>query len=376
MSSSTTVRSLPLAGERFTGTESAAGDVPVRRHRDRPRPGVRPGRRRPRRGRSAKAALAGGPLPRWKRAEVLDRAARAAGRAPRRVRRDHRPRGGQADQDGTGRGRAGGRHVPVRRRRGAHAGRRRRRPRRHRQRRGQGRVHDARADRRRRRDQPVQLPAQPRRPQAGAGDRRRLPRRAQAGQPDAVQRHRPRRAADRRLRAAGRVAARRHRRRLDGRQRHRRPRRHRPDHVHRIARRRLVDPRAGAAQEGRARARQQRPGDHRGRQRLEGGGGEDQGRRLLPRRAELHLDAAGARPRRHRRRVPRRPRQGGLVAGRRRPDGRGHRRVGADLRGRARPGRGVDRRGDGAGRDGGVRRRGRRATGCSGRRSSPTSRRR
>ena len=41
------------------------------------------------------------------------------------------------------------------------------------------------ADRRRRRDQPVQLPAQPRRAQARARDRRRLPGGAEAGEPDA-----------------------------------------------------------------------------------------------------------------------------------------------------------------------------------------------
>ena len=61
------------------------------------------------------------------------------------------------------------------------------------------------------------------------------------------------------------------------------------------------------------------------------GGGEDQGRRVLPRRAELHLDAAHPRPRRHRRRVHRGARQGGVVARRRRSAGRGDRRVGADL---------------------------------------------
>ena len=121
---------------------------------------------------------------------------------------------------------------------------------------------------------------------------------------------------------------------------------------------------AGAAEEGRPRARQQRPGDHRGRQRLDVGGGEDQGRRVLPRRAELHLDAAHLRPRRHRRRVRRDARQGGVVARRRRPDGRGDRRVGADLRGRARPGGVVGRRGRGRGRDGRPRRRASTTTAC------------
>jgi acyl-CoA reductase-like NAD-dependent aldehyde dehydrogenase len=69
------VRALPLAGERFTGTESAAvsspydgheiGRVPVCSAADVDRAVA-----------VAKAALAGGPLPRWKRAEVLDNAAR------------------------------------------------------------------------------------------------------------------------------------------------------------------------------------------------------------------------------------------------------------------------------------------------------------
>ncbi|MET0144607.1 MAG: aldehyde dehydrogenase family protein [Ilumatobacteraceae bacterium] len=67
-------RSVPLAGERFTGTESSIvtspfdgseiGRVPVCGPADVDR-AVR----------SATAALAAGPLPRWKRADVLDRAA-------------------------------------------------------------------------------------------------------------------------------------------------------------------------------------------------------------------------------------------------------------------------------------------------------------
>ena len=74
MSEHDAVRSLPLAGERFTGTESTAvtspfdgselGRVPVCTPDDVARAVA-----------SAKAALAGGPLPRWKRAAVLDRAA-------------------------------------------------------------------------------------------------------------------------------------------------------------------------------------------------------------------------------------------------------------------------------------------------------------
>ena len=69
------VHALPLAGERFTGTESTVvtspydgheiGRVPVCSAADVDRAVA-----------AAKAALAGGPLPRWKRAEVLDTAAR------------------------------------------------------------------------------------------------------------------------------------------------------------------------------------------------------------------------------------------------------------------------------------------------------------
>jgi acyl-CoA reductase-like NAD-dependent aldehyde dehydrogenase len=69
------VRALPLAGERYTGSESAAvtapydgaeiGRVPVCTAADVDRAVA-----------MARAALAAGPLPRWKRAEVLDTAAR------------------------------------------------------------------------------------------------------------------------------------------------------------------------------------------------------------------------------------------------------------------------------------------------------------
>jgi acyl-CoA reductase-like NAD-dependent aldehyde dehydrogenase len=75
MSASSPVHGLPLAGERFTGSESVAvmspydgteiGTVPACDPADVDRAvGV------------AKEALAGGPLPRWQRAEVLDNAAR------------------------------------------------------------------------------------------------------------------------------------------------------------------------------------------------------------------------------------------------------------------------------------------------------------
>ena len=164
-------------------------------------------------------------------------------RAPRRVRHDHRQGGGQADQDGPRRGRARRRHVPVRRRRGTQAVGGDDPARRDLGRRGQVGLHAARADRCRRRDRPVQLPAQPRRPQARPGHRRRVPGGAQAGQPDAVQLDRAGQDADRRVRPAGRVPARRHRRRRHGRQRDRRSPRHRPDHLHRLTRGRLGHPR-------------------------------------------------------------------------------------------------------------------------------------
>ena len=68
-------------------------------------------------------------------------------------------------------------------------------------------------------------------------------------------------------------AQRRHRRRRHRRQRDRRPSRHRHDHIHRLARGGLGHPLGRAAQEGRARARQQRAGDHRAAARLRDGCG-------------------------------------------------------------------------------------------------------
>jgi len=75
MATSDEVRALPLAGERFTGTESVAvtspfdgreiGRVPVCSPGDVDRAVA-----------SARAALAAGALPRWRRAEILDTAAR------------------------------------------------------------------------------------------------------------------------------------------------------------------------------------------------------------------------------------------------------------------------------------------------------------
>ena len=63
---------------------------------------------------------------------------------------------------------------------------------------------------------------------------------------------------------------------------------------------------ARAAQEGRARARQQRAADHRAERRRRDRGQEGLGRRLLPRRAVVHLDAAHLRARVGARALPRR----------------------------------------------------------------------
>ena len=70
-----TVRSLPIAGERFTGSESSAVTSPYDGHEIGRVPVCGPDDV-DRAVRSAKAALAGGPLPTWQRAEVLDTAAR------------------------------------------------------------------------------------------------------------------------------------------------------------------------------------------------------------------------------------------------------------------------------------------------------------
>jgi acyl-CoA reductase-like NAD-dependent aldehyde dehydrogenase len=69
------VRALPLAGERFTGSESTVVTSPYDGH-EIGRVPVCGSAEVDRAVAMAKAALAGGPLPRWKRAEVLDAAAR------------------------------------------------------------------------------------------------------------------------------------------------------------------------------------------------------------------------------------------------------------------------------------------------------------
>ena len=129
--------------------------------------------------------------------------------------------------------------VHVRRGRSAASHRRDGAARRRRRRRGQARVHPARPHRRGRRDQPVQLPAQPRRAQVGARHRRRVPGGAEAGVADTAVGDRARRAAPRRVRAPVGPPQRGHRRRRHRRQRHRRRSRHRAHHVHRLTRGRL-----------------------------------------------------------------------------------------------------------------------------------------
>ncbi len=199
----------------------------VRRQRGRPGAGVRRrprrpgGRRRPRPGRAAAA---------HDRAAILDRAADLLAARRRGVRPDHRRGGGQADQDGPGRGRAGpSATFTLRRGRGPHA---------HRRDGPDGRVRaPARASSAFTLRVPIgvvgaispfNFPLNLVAHKVAPGDRRRLPGRAQAG----VARRRSRRIALAELLLdecglpAG-LAQRRHRRRRHGRQRARRPPRHR-----------------------------------------------------------------------------------------------------------------------------------------------------
>jgi acyl-CoA reductase-like NAD-dependent aldehyde dehydrogenase len=83
MTSHSAVRAIPLAGERYTGTESTVVVSPYDGAEIGRVPACGPDEV-DRAVRAAKAALAGGPLPRWKRADVLDRAARLLAE-----RRDH-----------------------------------------------------------------------------------------------------------------------------------------------------------------------------------------------------------------------------------------------------------------------------------------------
>ena len=154
---------------------------------------------------------------------MLDRAAHIVARARGRPDDDDRRRGRQARQDRPGRGPALRRHPHLLRGRGPEADRRDGPDGGRRRRRGQARVRAARALRRGRRDQPLQLPAQPRRPQARPLDRRRQRDRSEARGPDPDLRDQARR-DPLRGRPARELAARDHRLRLRGRQRDRRER--------------------------------------------------------------------------------------------------------------------------------------------------------
>ena len=342
---------------------------PTRRHRAaRNRGGSR------RRGRGRARATPRGRAPRARASAHPRRRVAPAARTGRAVRADHLGRSREADQDGEDRSDARRRHAGVLGRRRPHGDERGHPARRVGPRRRQARLRAARADRRRRRDLAVQLPAQPRVPQGRPGDRSRLPGRAQARVGHADVGARARRPAPRRMRPARRLAQRRD---VSGPRREppRRAPRRRDDHVHRIRRGGVGHPGACASQEGRPRARQQRAGGDRARRRLAGRSREDQGRGLLARRAVVHLDPACLRARRHRRPLRRRARRRRVLAGGRRPGRRGHRpqrahrsraRPSASCRGsttRSRPGAKVACGGDS------------RWAGCCSRRCSPTSRR-
>ena len=264
------------------------------------------------------------PLPPWRRAEILDAAARLLAERAEDFARTIAERGGQAAQDGAHRGRAGGRArsrsprsrpaswratmVPI------EASRRRR---------GQAGLHAARADRRRRRHLAVQLPAQPGRPQGGARHRRRLPGRAQARQPDPAVGHRPGRAPARRVRAAVGLPA---TSSPAAGAKWATPSSSTPTSPTSPS---PARPRSAGASRPRPRARRWRSswattrpviiepdGD------WEKAARQDLGGRLQPRRPVVHLDPAGLRARRRRRRLLRRAGQAGRRPGRRRPAGR------------------------------------------------------
>ena len=214
--------------------------------RRRGRPGREGGRRRDaprgRRGRRRDGGAAAGaqarrdPRARGRRARPPTRRGRAADLG----------RGGQADEGRPRRGKPCDVDVHVLRGRGTEARRRDDPDGRVAGRRGKARVHAPPPARRGRRDQPVQLPAQPRRPQdrsvAGGG----LRSRPQARGPDAALGAAPGRARGR-GRTSARVAERRRRPFVGDRRRPRRGRSREGDHVHRLERRRLEARRALAA---------------------------------------------------------------------------------------------------------------------------------
>ena len=158
-------------------------------------------------------------------------------------------------------------------------------------RRGQARLRAPGPVRSGRRHQPLQLPAQPGRPQARTRDRRRQRRRAEARGPDAHLGHQARRDPAR-GRAAGALAQRDHRPGLRGGQRARRERADARAHLHRLGAGRLGHPRQGRPQEGQPRAGVDRSSRGERRRRLGAGGRQGPGPRLFPRRPELHLGPA------------------------------------------------------------------------------------
>ena len=155
------------------------------------------------------------PLPAHERARILDTVAHLLEERHDEAAELISAEAGQAAESRPRRGAARRLHLHVRRRRGAQADGRDGADGRVRGRRRQARVHAAHADRDRRRDLAVQLPAQPRRAQDRARARRRLPRRAEARVGDAALRALPRRTSRRRpgCRPAGSTSSRDPRRR-------------------------------------------------------------------------------------------------------------------------------------------------------------------
>ena len=176
---------VPIGDEEFTGTDTFAVHSPYNGAELGRVPSVRAGGGAPcgrcRSCRVGAATVAPGRDPR--------RRGTAIERSGRRVRADHRGRGGEADPHRACRGRASSGHIRLLGRRGSQARRRDGAPRCERAGRRQARFHPSHPHRSRRRHQPLQLPAQPRRPQGGARDRRWLSGRAQARQPNAVLGH-------------------------------------------------------------------------------------------------------------------------------------------------------------------------------------------
>ena len=177
-------------------------------------------------------------------------------------------------------------------------------------RRGLHLVDPPRADRRRRADRAVELPADDGRVEDRPGARRGQHDRPQA-RPDHAGEHDPPGRDRRRVPAQGR-AERRRRRQRSGRGAGR-ARRRRHGLADRLGRDRQVDRRARGqdAEEGPPRARRQGPGRGLRRRRPRLGAGDDRGHRLLQRRPGLHGGDARARLRGHPRRRRQRPGQGG-----------------------------------------------------------------